>query len=306
MASKVLHVFGGGDRPLDRTDTGQPYKFYSITDALQTPRIRSGYGYAPKPQSAQFPFAAVNAGAGGQDAVISAQWFNEGGYSGQSLYFRVVDERNWWRLSHIMLLSDYTYVSGYTEPTYSYVGTGTYYYDPPGPWVYTGSSPISPTSPNYGKYEAVYSNYDSRVGQYLSRFDYSHDKYLYYQTRTVSENQTLVQTGGGEPIYSTATSSSVHMVLQKKVNDTLVTVADVNTGGSSPTSMSVHCEGVDINCYTDLNTDAFWSGSDPSNRYGTRHGWGSSHQTAHGFEKGFTRFEVQPFNLQSYLPGMIV
>lgn len=297
MASKAVAGFQLPNGPgLGIADTGQPWVKHRGNG-----EIRTGRAYFTK--SSPGSLWTVDTGAGGGNATVECDFLSGDG-GGQALYFRVSDVNHWWRFAKRKYTYTYTYVSGYTDPVYGWVGTGTYYYEPAGGWVKTGESTLDPTEGAYGTYQTVYYSYDSRVSTYLGRQDYVYDKVLYYQWRTVHENQTYTQIGGGDPIYSTATSTAAAVDLDKCVNGI---VYPIKTASVSDTTarLTVILNNDTIDCFA--GTVRPWDAiSDPAHSKASKHGVGFSERSEYGNSGGIESFVATPSVISGYVPHLIL
>lgn len=302
MASKAKDDFNRPDATtLGVADTGQPWLRHRGSAQIKSGRAVPG-GARPG------DIHTVNVGVGGGDATVSMAFPNNGG--GQALYFRVVDASNWWRLSRRQYTYPYTYQSGTTPVTYGYVGNGTYRYEPPGPWRYSHSGYVEQGNKYYGRNGNIYYSYDKRVSAYLKRgfcttvlFEDGTVWYTYvdfYRTRTVYENQSYVQTGGGEPIYSTAYATATELQLEKCANGVVQRLLSKEYTPTALVQMSLSLDNDVIKA--SVAGALVWTVTDPAHKTASRHGVGFAESSEIGNSLGIESFEATPFVIVPYVP----
>lgn len=304
MASRAIDSFNRANQELTQAETGQPWVWHRGRGDVRNSRaVVSGNG-----------ILTVNTGVGGGNVEASIDIIpNDGG--GQALYFRVVDVNRWWRFYKAQFINTYSYQSGTTEPTYGYVGNGTYYYTPSGDWVYLGTYEVPPGNPSRGRTDTEYSNYDARVGTYLYRRDYYtfpnaarqngfQTNYNEYQVRSVYENQSYQVIAPGQPIYSTATETVTEVRLDKCVNGQVTNVKSVGVS-SGITKLGVHLSEERITCLVD-GSPVWGVVQDSTHQTAPLHGIGQSEVNENNNTAGIENFTATPFVISGYVPYVML
>lgn len=299
MASSITDEFTRPNAPtLGATPKGQPWT------QLRGSSGQVLNGRAVFSQESPGALWVVNAGLGGSDGSIRMD-VNPNDRNGIATYFRVIDANRWWRIACTIEYTTSSYIAGYTQPTYGYIGDGTYYYTPAGGWVYTTQYSLQPGDGGYGRYESIYSNYDTRVNAYLSRYDLSNDKVLYYQDRTVQENVSYQQTSpGGEPIYGYESVTNHVLYVEKCENGIVSRVLRSNV---SPNLANVNVIMNKEVLTISTNTEGMvWQFSDPTHMIGTSHGIGSAETASGGSGSGVDLFLFAPSVEGGFMPVLML
>lgn len=299
MASRAFDSFGRDDGPLGSAETGQPYVIHRA--GTTPPSIKNGRAYFVP--SRPGTFAVVNCGAGAGDATVSMDQA-PGNYGHTSLYFRVQDVNNFWRMTDAYREYQEQYISGYTDPIYGWVGNGTYYYEPKGDFVYRLTSRYFGSQPNGTYHEA----YDYRINAYTSKYviygttERSIDHYV---VRSVYENQTYQIVGGNQPIYSWRTVHTHDVRIERFSNGT---VAETWTGYNKSTGYSrfrVELDGPKMRALVDDVLIRSWES--PALATARHHGFGYGDLSSVLYGNlGIDNFTVNPRKLTPYMPHLIL
>jgi hypothetical protein len=263
---------------------GLPYEYY--LNAATSFDVVSNTAQANPSTYSGTAYAVVD--SGGSDVDLQVGVSSAGG--GDALYFRVVDQSNWWRIRRCSYTYtyQYSYNCAYNCPVYttyycwnydygaiadgalgSFSGSCTHNHADSGS-TYSTSSSSCPAAANYAHSHSGYwrNTVNNPCDQLANAWNHNHARTSCSQSCGTASNITSYTTCY-TTCYANANATAHDTYLEKSVAGT---VTQVDSVGSNPSTVRALAVGTSIEWFTNGATQGAHTSSD--HQYATKHGIG--------------------------------